>query len=60
VKAFDGLPKDHFNGKSGTKGGRKGKFLSYNKFSHYMKECSNDRDTSLDDGNNHSRDIFND
>ena len=29
-------------------------------FSHYVKECPNGRDTSLDDDNNHSKDIFND
>ena len=30
------------------------------RFGHYAKECPNGRDTSLDDDNNHSRDIFND
>jgi len=29
-------------------------------FDHYVKECSNGRDISPDDDNNHSRDIFND
>ena len=57
---FDGLPKDHFNGNSKSKGGRKGRCLGCNKFGHYEKECLNGRDTSLDDDNNYSRDIFND
>ena len=55
MKASDGLPKDHFNGKSGSKGGRKGRCLACNKFSDYAKECLDGRDTSLDDDNNHSR-----
>ena len=35
MKAYDGLPKDHFNGKSRSKGRRKGKCLGCNKFGHY-------------------------
>ena len=56
----DGLPKDHFIGKFRSKGGSKGRCLGFNKFGHYAKECPNGRDTSLDEDNNHSRDIFND
>ena len=37
----------------------KGK-VDYNKFGHYAKECTNGKDTSIDEDNNHSRDIFND
>ena len=29
-------------------------------FNHYVKEFLNGRDTSLDDDNNHSKEIFND
>ena len=60
MKVSDGLPKDQFIGKSGSKGGRKDKCLGCNKFGHYAKECPNGRDTSLDEDKNHSRDIFND
>jgi len=40
--------------------GRKGGWFGCNKFDHYVKECLNGRNTSLDEDNNHSRDIFND
>ena len=60
METSDGLPKDHFNEKSRSKGGRKDKYFVCNKLGHYAKECLNVRDTSLDDDNNHSRDIFND
>ena len=57
AEVSDGPSKDHFIGKFGSKGGRKGGCLE---FGHYAKECPNGRDTSLDEDNNHSRDIFND
>jgi len=44
---------------SRSKGGRKGRCLGCNKFSHYV-EYPNGMDTSLDGDNNHSKDIFND
>jgi len=47
---------DLFIGKFRYKGGRKGRCLGYNKFGHHALS----RDTSLDEDNNHSRDIFND
>jgi len=60
VEASDGLPKDHFKWRYGSKGGKKDRCLVCNKFGHYVKECPNGRDTSLDEDNNHSKDIFND
>jgi len=53
-------PKDHFNGKSGSKGENKDRCLVCNEFGCYARECLNGRKTSLDDDNNHSKDIFND
>jgi len=55
-----GLPKGHFNGKSGSKGGRKGRCLGCNKFGHFARECPNRKDTSHDNDHNHSKGIFND
>ena len=49
----------HFNGKPGSKGGRKGGCFVCNKFGHYARECPNRRDTSHDDDHNHSRGNFN-
>ena len=51
--------KGHFNGKPGSKGGRKGRCFVCNKFGHYARECPNRRDTSHDDDHNHSRGNFN-
>ena len=39
VEVSDGPSKDYFNGKFGSKGGRKGGCLGCNKFGHYVKEC---------------------
>eukprot|EP00253_Pinus_taeda_P014689 PITA_14689 len=36
-------PKGHFNGKPGSKGGRKGRCFVCNKFGHYVRECPNRR-----------------
>jgi len=60
VEVSDGLHEDHFIGKFRSEDGRKGGCLGCNKFGHYAKECPNGRDTSLDEDDNHSRDIFND
>lgn len=46
--------------KSGSENRRKGRCLACNKFGHYATKCANRRDTSLDDDNIHSRNIFND
>jgi len=51
--------KGHFNGKPGSKGGKKGKCFVCNKFGHYARECPNRRDTSHDDDHNHFRGNFN-
>ena len=50
-EAFDGLPKDHFIGKTGSQGRRKGRCLVCNNFGHYAG-CLTRRGTSLDDDNN--------
>ena len=47
--------KGHFKGKTGSKGGRKGRCFVCNKFGHYVRECPNRKDTSHDDDQNHSR-----
>jgi len=47
--------KGHFNGKLGSKGGRKGRCFVCNKFGHYARECPNRRDTSHGDDHNHFR-----
>ena len=51
--------KGHFHGKLGSKGGRKDRCVACNKFSHYVRECPNRRDTSHDDDHNNSRGNFN-
>eukprot|EP00253_Pinus_taeda_P004549 PITA_04549 len=51
--------KGHFNGKPGSKGGRKGGCFVCNKFGHYARDCPIRRDTSHDDEHNHSRGNFN-
>eukprot|EP00253_Pinus_taeda_P032333 PITA_32333 len=52
--------KGHFNGKPGSKGGKKGRCFACNKFGHCARESPNRRDTSHDDDLNHSRGYFND
>jgi len=46
--------KGHFKGKTGSKGGRKGRCFIFNKFGHYARECPNKKNTSHDDDKNHS------
>ena len=43
MEVSDRPSKDHFIGKFGSKGGRKGRCLGY-EFGPYAKECPNDRD----------------